>query len=111
MRAIDWNLDLRVETEIMEDLSHIGIRAHAFKPVYKSNADRGNLNLIAYHTVEEVDSPFERNILFRVKGGLESEPIWWKLPKEELQQDRPEYLTVDSEDILLLSSGNGASNG
>lgn len=111
VRALDWNLDLRVATEILEDLSYIGIRAHAFKPVYASKDNTEKLNWIAYDTVEEVDSPFERNILFRVKGSSDSEPIWWKLPKEELKQGRPEYLTVDSEDILLLSSGKGASNG
>lgn len=95
----DWNRTLKVVPPVSPRLTHVGIRAHYFYPCENEAA----VNAIKTEIYEQVESPFEWNVLFKnadTKGAGGS--IWWKYTKEAAPAQMPKYLCVSPENVLLL---------
>lgn len=91
-----WNMHFITEQTVEENLCAIGIRAHAFKPETAEN--KGKVIF-----VDEVEEPFEWIVKFRYEGGREdSEPIWWRISKENYSREMPAFLGVSANNIMLL---------
>lgn len=101
VEALDWGCALRVEGPVPEDLSHIGIRAHYFKPCAAEAQ-----NAIPVRVLQRIESPFEWDILFenaRIDTPRAKEStIWWKYAKEDNITAMPQYLCISPSDVLLL---------
>lgn len=96
--AKDWGCALQIETPIPPTLSHIGVRAHYFTPC-SSTA----VNAIPVKVYQQIESPFEWNVLFKNKAADEkTSTIWWKYAKELAFAQTPDYLCVLPQNILLL---------
>lgn len=94
--AKDWGVELDVADEITADITHIGVRAHDFTPV-----QAGAPNAFAVTLQEQLESPFEWNILFVPETARC--PVWWKVPKD-VYGGVPGYLSVAPESILPLTT-------
>ncbi|MCF0145355.1 MAG: ABC transporter ATP-binding protein [Eubacterium sp.] len=92
----DWNISLTTEEAVRDNVKYIGIRAHYFEKECVVNARR-------IRVVEEIEEPFERIIKFRYEGAADdSEPVWWRIPKNRDKSPAPDYLGISPEDIMLL---------
>lgn len=98
-----WNVNLKSAVPVPDDVTHVGIRAHCFKPVSGDES-----NCIPVHTVGMTEDIFEMNFIFTSgKSSQESaENIWWKVDKETWikTMDRlvPHRVFVAPEDVMLL---------
>lgn len=98
--AKDWGISLTVAETVTEQIDYIGVRAHDFHPA--SAGCDGNTFAVALR--EQLESPFEWNMLFSPQGA--TRPVWWKVSKEAGGGCVPDYLTVSPDSILLLQSGD-----
>ncbi len=96
VHALDWGLTLPMAAPLPQGLSHIGVRAHYLHPCTAAYP-----GAIAVKTLKTVESPFEWNILLACRDT--GAHLWWKVPKEELPDELPQYLAVAAEDILPLT--------
>lgn len=103
--AEDWNLTLKTADAVPDDLTHIGVRAHAFKATNEDSV----INKVTFDIRSAIETPFEWNILIQPDKGQGAEPIWWMLTKESQVFEKPAYLTVAPEDVLLLTGGNNTT--
>ncbi len=97
VRALDWgNLELVTEAEVMPETTHIGIRAHDFKPISETEEV---INQIPTGRCQISEMPFEWYVT--LENG-----IWWKTEKDihvhSLAGVVPERLWVEPEKILML---------
>ena len=97
VRAIDWDIDLEVDSKVEDNVKYIGIRAHDFIPV---NKDNNMENVINISICDISETPFERTILFK-KLGYQSGSMWMKLSRDN--KEIPESVYVDKRNILLLT--------
>ena len=97
VHAIDWDIDLEVDSKVEDNVKYIGIRAHDFIPV---NKDNNMENVINISICDISETPFERTILFK-KLGYQSGNMWMKLSRDN--KDIPEAVYVDKMNILLLT--------
>ncbi|GHV73658.1 ABC transporter [Spirochaetia bacterium] len=99
--ALDWGLPLRLAAPLPPGITHVGIRAHDFRP-----ACGEGYNEIRMALTQESDEPFERVALFTnadaCAGAIEVQGVlWWKYSKY-LGFELPERLFVPPEALLLL---------
>ncbi|MGD9559299.1 MAG: sulfate/molybdate ABC transporter ATP-binding protein [Oscillospiraceae bacterium] len=100
VRADDWGCEFEVSGPFPENFSHIGVRAHYFRPCTAAGA-----NAVAVRVCEAVESPFEWNVLFQNAAAPEAAgKIWWKYAKGDGMTEMPSHLCVAPEDVLLLAS-------
>lgn len=95
--AEEWGMRLDIERPVPDRLTHVGIRAHDLQP---ADAAAGP-NTFPITVREQLESPFEWNILFYVKGGNEKHTVWWKIEKK-LYEGVPQYLRLPAGKLLLL---------
>jgi molybdate transport system ATP-binding protein len=101
VRAVDWGCEFTVDGPVSERLTHVGVRAHYFVPC----AEKGAVNAIAVKVCEQVEGPFEWNVLFKnAEAAQESGKIWWKCAKTAGALEPPAYLCVAPGNVLLLES-------
>ena len=101
--AYDWNLKLVTSEKITESMTYVGIRAHDFIPISKSEADvwgdKKEANLFSPGKSDISQMPFEWYVTFE-------NHLWWKTNKNlhnsDIQNVLPPYLRVEPESILLL---------
>ena len=74
--ALDWELMLRSEQEVTEDITHVGIRGHWMRPATKAGE-----NTMEVQVEEYIENTFEHQYLFRNKGAAESGTLWWMCQK------------------------------
>ena len=100
VKAIDWGIDLRLEREVPESVSHIGYRAHSFRPVWGQKQE----NCVKFDPMRVDDLPFEKNYYIRTAGN--NDPLCWFVQGEEqkilTEKGLPDYLKLTEDDILLL---------
>ncbi len=130
VQATDWGCILTVKANISEGLTHIGIRAHDFKACYEPKDKRNlipcqiykiaeapfewnvlmqiedNKNIKTENTIKFSDKKWEDEKV-PINFTNQKEPVlWWKISKSQLSsglhESTPAFLTVASEDILLL---------
>jgi molybdate transport system ATP-binding protein len=131
VEALDWGCKLTVKFRVPEKITHIGIRAHAFK---ECNEFKDKRNLLPGKIYKISEAPFEWNVLVQMddnkndiktlsrvksddKKWLEEKNVFhlsnqkehvvlWKISKSgfsgNFHENAPIYLTVAPEDILLL---------
>jgi molybdate transport system ATP-binding protein len=98
--ALDWGLTLRLPAPVPGDVTHVGIRAHDFRPA-KGEA----FNQIRLAVTQHSEEPFEHVVLFTnadAKNPPEKNEIWWKYSKYMKYNEIPERLFVPPESLLLL---------
>ncbi len=91
-KSLDWETTFEVSKKITPNITHVGIRAHDFKP-----AEKDDVNSINTTNATKLEMPFEWEIT--LENGL-----WWKIEKQMHNHDFeiPKYLKINPEDILLL---------
>lgn len=92
----DWGINLTTSNHVGDDVVAVGIRAHYF------NLSSGaNVNEIVY--VGEMEDPFESIIEFRFFNQKEdTNPIWWRVPKDRKPQQFPSQIGVAPVNVLTL---------
>ena len=97
----DWGTRLHLEQEIDAEITHIGLRAHEFIPVWGERED----NCIPVKEKGKAEFPFEWK--YFLKGETEeSDDICWYVQKnlwdELTEMGIPDYLKLPEKEILLL---------
>lgn len=97
----DWGTRLQLEQEIDAEITHIGLRAHEFIPVWGERED----NCIPVKEKGKAEFPFEWK--YFLKGETEeSDDICWYVQKnlwdELTEKGIPDYLKLPEKEILLL---------
>ena len=97
----DWGTRLHQEQEIDAEITHIGLRAHEFIPVWGERED----NCIPVKEKGKAEFPFEWK--YFLKGETEeSDDICWYVQKnlwdELTEKGIPDYLKLPEKEILLL---------
>ena len=123
--ALDWgNLELTTEGEVTPEITHAGIRAHDFTPVYPGESEIAAMtdtagrdsqearahgpgsisidsgkNMIPMRNPTLTELPFEWYVVLEQK-------IWWKVPKDMHSHDFsdriPGALTINPSSVMLL---------
>ena len=101
VRIPDWGTCLYLKQMIDVDITHIGLRAHEFIPVWGERED----NCIPVKVKGKAEFPFEWK--YFLKGETEeSDDICWYVQKTlwaELEEKGiPDYLKLPEKEILLL---------
>ena len=99
--ALDWELLLRTEQEVTEDITHVGIRGHWMRP-----ADAAGENTMEVQVEEYIENTFEHQYLICNKAAKESGTLWWMCQKKNFQEtpqeNVPKYLYFPPEHVMLL---------
>lgn len=99
--AVDWDLVLRTQKEVPDDLTHIGIRGHWMQPQEEKTE-----NCMPTEVVEYMEETFEHQYLLRNKEGKDSQPLWWMCPKGDFEEQPeskvPKYLYLPAEHLMFL---------
>ena len=101
VRIPDWGTCLHLKQMIDVDITHIGLRAHEFIPVWGERED----NCIPVKVKGKAEFPFEWK--YFLKGETEeSDDICWYVQKtlwaELKEKGIPDYLKLPEKEILLL---------
>ena len=94
--AKDWGVELQAAAPVGEKHAFAGIRAHDFTLV------SGHvLNTFSIEITDEIDGPFERDVIFQAEGGTGS--LWWVIGKGTDVSGVRE-VSVAPDDIMLLEA-------
>lgn len=107
--AVDWEISLRTNEIIEDDIHYAGIRAHNLVPLW----GEGGPGIDAVNTMEVkqtgyAETPFTRQFLFCNEKGNQNTDIWWLQDKpvfkekEEEPARFPRYIQFPEDAILLL---------
>ena len=103
--ALDWGLRLRTALPVDPETSHVGIRAHDFRPA------RGeDHNLLRPAIQVRAEEPFEQVVIFtnaEAAAPPEQGKLCWKYSKYLGLPETPPVLFVPPEALLLLDSYMG----
>lgn len=95
--AKDWKWELETADPVSDEMTHVGIRAHAFRGTNEPFSGNG----VPFKIHSAIETPFEWNVLFHAEA--DGEPLWWKLPKGNRKFEKPRYVAIAPEDVLLLT--------
>lgn len=92
LKSLEWGLTFELSKKIPDNITHIGIRAHDFVA-----AEKDDVNSFDTKNSTVMEMPFEWEIT--LPNGL-----WWKYDKLIYEHEfiMPDYLKIDSKDIILL---------
>lgn len=91
-----WGVIFDAGRPVGDGLCAIGVRAHHF------GADKTE-NTFPIRVVDETEEPFEWTLKFMYEGqDGGSEPVWWRMAKNDRPSETPGRLGVAPKDILLL---------
>ena len=94
--APEWGVTLQTALPVPDDVTHVGIRAHYFGPKVAGNR-------FPVEFLGDMEEPFEWVLEFRYAGQTpESQPLWWRMPKEKRPQQLPEVLGIAPVNVLPL---------
>ena len=103
IRLKEWDVTLKLEREIPEDIDAIGYRAHAFEPVWGERQK----NCLPFRLSGVDELPFERRYYLLPEEG---ELICWFIQDNERAQmegkPHPDYLKLREESVMLLRRQN-----
>ena len=92
----EWNVRFTTARPVKDGLKGVAFRAH-----YLNARTAENRFPVRYEG--EMEEPFEWILLFRYAGqSADSQPIWWRLPKDKRPQAFPDRLGIAPVNILLL---------
>ena len=99
-----WNVNLKAAVPVPDSVTHVGIRAHCFKPV----SGEGDGNCIPVHAAGMTEDIFEMNFIFKSEKSCQEsgENIWWKVDKgtwiNTMGRLVPNKVFVSPEDVMIL---------
>lgn len=102
--AVDWNLQLRSEHSVPDDLRHVGFRAHSFEAA----EGPGGENTLSCDVTDVFEDIFSMIVIARVQGGDPGNDrceIRLELGKEQwakLGQPKKLYLKMPKEKLILI---------
>ena len=96
--AKDWGIELLTSEPIGENCAFAGIRAHDFVP---TDTDRENPNTFHIEIDDEIDGPFEKDVIFHAKEAKGS--LWWITGKDR-ETSGVEKIRIAPEAIMLLEA-------
>jgi len=100
--AKDWGVELLAGDRVDERHAFAGIRAHDLKPVLHGEAGGADIsNVFAIELLDEIDGPFEKDVIFRAKGGAGR--LWWITGKDR-DAESVKALYIAPEAIMLLEA-------
>ncbi|MDR1024762.1 MAG: ATP-binding cassette domain-containing protein [Treponema sp.] len=110
LAALDWGLTLRTAVPVEDGITHVGIRAHDFVPVFSGNEgnapkagdDPVPANLIPIKVLSRSREPFEEVVLFTGADTGGRGVLWWKYSKYLELPGLPPCLCAPPERLLLL---------
>lgn len=95
----DWNATIRCQNMIPDDATHIGYRAHEFRPIWGDAED----NCIPFQLKSMAELPFEKKYFVQGNNG---EEICWFAQRDQWNalesNGLPDYLQIKEEEILFL---------
>ena len=96
VEAPEWGVRFTTEQPVRDGVCGVGLRAHYFHP-------RAAQNSVPVVPAGELEEPFEWIQLFRYEGQrADTEPLWWRLPKDKKPQAFPDRLGIAPVNVLLL---------
>jgi len=95
--ALGWGLELETGSPVLDEHTHIGIRAHDLKPASDSTAP----NSFAVTLLDQTQDVFLWNLRFHPIGMADTLPLWWKVSKEAYTA-LPTRLYAPTEALMLL---------
>lgn len=107
--AVDWDIVLKTEKTVPENINYVGIRAHNFKIIDSMNA-KNEKNIIECKIYKIVEGVFEYNIIFKnksinINNENDNNTILYKVKKEEWENRKDKenvYLKISEDSILFL---------
>ncbi|MHB8127494.1 MAG: sulfate/molybdate ABC transporter ATP-binding protein [Mobilitalea sp.] len=107
VNAIDWNICIKMEQIVANDVCYVGIRAHNIKAGPNGEGE----NTIPVSLAGFSEGPFENSLILKNKNQLlERGKLWWIVSKQEwnntLQEQFPSHITLPKEHILLLTDNS-----
>lgn len=109
--ASDWDIKLTFpeHTQVSENTTHIGIRAHEIRPVNVMDEESNTstkLNVMNCQLKRMSEAPFEIYLILENKSGKATKPLWWKVTKKEwkeIGEKIPDTIELPPEKIILLT--------
>lgn len=109
VRITDWEVTVKTEREVPEDITYIGYRAHEFIPVWKGSGEEEceEESLIPFCLESCARLPFEHNYYLKPAGvDPIEERICWFVQKDRMEElekkGMPDYLRMDEKELLFL---------
>ena len=103
--AKDWEIELMAAEPVKESHSFAGIRAHGFVPIGNDKTAAGAIdggpNVFSIEIVDEIDGPFEKDVIFRAAGGAGR--LWW-IAGKDIDVGFIQSLSIAPEEIMLLEA-------
>ena len=104
LRALDWGgLHIKTKTPVGDKISHIGVRAHTFVPLFTK--DERAVNVFRISVTDSIAAPFEMQVIFKNAEALDLDSqsdLYWECDKNAVSS-MPEYLCIPPESLLLLT--------
>lgn len=91
-----WGVRFTTSQPVRDNVTGVGIRAHYF------NTKTGQ-NRYPVEFAGGMEEPFETILQFRYRNqSPDSEPLWWRVPKDRVPTPRPEALGIAPANVLLF---------
>ena len=101
--ATDWDMKLKTQDEVTEDMLYVGIRGHWIRP-----EETPGENSMKVQVAEYMETTFEHQYVIKNAKNSASAGIWWMRPKNSFAEDpyagMPAYLHFPPEHLMLLGS-------
>lgn len=105
LRVPDWGLALRLAQAVPEHITHIGIRAHDFVPVWGELPEHA----LPFCVKSTASLPFEQKYFLRA-GRQDAPDVCWFVQRETIrligERGLPDGLALPEEHVLLLTDGS-----
>lgn len=106
IKAIDWNVILRTDTPVDNEVNFVGIRAHHIQAAY--NQDEENMLPVTLQGFSE--GPFEKRLILKVLTETKENKLWWIVSnpvwKKDFAETLPNKIILPKEHLLLLKPMN-----
>ncbi len=106
IKAIDWNVILRTNLPVDNEVNFVGIRAHHIQAAQNPNEE----NMISVSLQGFSEGPFEKRLILKVSTETKENKLWWIVPnpvwKRDFEERIPNNITLPKEHLLLLKSMN-----
>ena len=100
--AKDWDFVLKTKEPVGDEIRYVGIRGHFIYPVWEKTEE----NTMEIAIAGYMETPFEKQYLFRNACAPGSSRIWWMQKKDNFedggQEKLPPYMVFPKEALMLL---------
>ncbi|MFT4143861.1 MAG: ATP-binding cassette domain-containing protein [Mobilitalea sp.] len=104
IKAIDWNVILRTDVLVNNEVNFVGIRAHHIQAAHNQNEE----NMVPVSLQGFSEGPFEKRLILKASTETEENKLWWIVPnpvwKRDFDETLPNKITLPKEHLLLLKN-------